>query len=347
MTIDETTTEEKPRRLMMRVKTKAMALLCGASVLGAGLLLAAEAHAEWPEKPIRVIVPFGPGGTSDQVTRVFQLAIQDNDLLPQPINVLNVGGHYSVGARQVMEAEPDGYTFLTLHIALMGGEAGGMLDFGYRDFEPVATTGQFCLTPVVRKDSGFDTVDDLLAKAAEEPDTLLFGANLGAINHMAGIMLQNSEPGAAFRFVQIGGGAENFTALTGAQTNVSVLSAAEVINFTKLPDGSDNPEAQIKPLAYTGPERNAKLPDLPTLKELGRDVEFCVDSWWFAPKGTPAEAIEGFAAALEAAAETDAIQTFYADRTFGPVFLSGAELQANLDETWERIEPVAKQAGQQ
>ncbi len=327
-------------------RTKLLAtMLSGAMLLATGS--AASALAAWPEKPIRVIVPFGPGGTSDQVVRVFQMAIQENGLLPQPINVLNVGGHYSVGARQVMEAEPDGYTFLTLHIALMGGEAGGMIDFGYRDFEPVATTGQFCLTPVVRKDSGFDTVDDLLATAAAEPDTLLFGANLGAINHMAGIMLQNSEPGAAFRFVQIGGGAENFTALTGAQTNVSVLSAAEVINFTRMPDGSENPEAQIKPLAYTGPERNPKLPDLPTLKELGRDVEFCVDSWWFAPKGTPAEAVEGFAAALEAAHGTDAVQQFYADRTFGPIFLSGDALRANLEETWARIEPVARQAGQQ
>ncbi len=331
----------------MRRKTMTTALLSCAAVFATGLLTATAAEAAWPEKPIRVIVPFGPGGTSDQVTRTFQLAIQENELLPQPINVLNVGGHYSVGARQVMEAEPDGHTFLTLHIALMGGEAGGMIDFSYRDFEPVATTGQFCLTPVVRKDSGFDTVDDLLAAAAAEPDTLLFGANLGAINHMAGIMLQNSEPGAAFRFVQIGGGSENFTALTGAQTNVSVLSAAEVLNFTRMPDGSENPEAQIKPLAYTGAERNPKLPELPTLKELGRDVEFCVDSWWFAPKGTPAEAVEGFAAALEAAHNSDAVQQFYADRTFGPIFLEGAELQANLDATWTRIEPVAKQAGQQ
>ncbi len=329
----------------MRMTKLLATLLAGAALWG--LSGTGEALAAWPEKPIRVIVPFGPGGSTDQVVRTLQLAIQDQDLLPQPINVLNVGGHYSVGARQVMEAEPDGYTFLTLHIALMGGQAGGMIDFGYRDFEPVATTSQFCLTPVVRKDSGIDTVDDLLAKAAAEPDTLIFGANLGAINHMAGIMLQNSEPGAEFRFVQIGGGAENFTALTGAQTNVTVLSAAEVINFTMLPDGSENPESQIKPLAYTGPERNAKLPDLPTLTELGRDVEFCVDSWWFAPKGTPAEAIEGMADALEAAHESEAVQQFYADRTFGPVFLKGDELKASLDETWTRIEPVARQAGQQ
>ena len=326
--------------------TKRAALGGAALALGLALLGSGAAQAAWPEKPIKVIVPFQPGGSSDQVTRAYQMAIQENDILPEPITVVNVGGHFSIGARQVMEAEPDGYTFLTLHIALMGGEAGGMFDFGYRDFTPVATTGTFCLVPVVRKDSGIDSIEALLAKAKAEPDTLLFGANLGAINHMAGIMLQNLEEGAKFRFVQIGGGTANFTALTGGQTDASVLSAAEILNFTRLPDGSENPESMILPLAYTGAERSPKLPDLPTMEELGYDMQFCVDSWWFAPKGTPEEAISGMADALEAATATDEVQTFFDEKAFGPVFLRGEALQKSLDETWARIEPVAKQAAQ-
>jgi tripartite-type tricarboxylate transporter receptor subunit TctC len=318
--------------------------LSSAAAIALGVALSQPVAAAWPEKPIKVVVPFNAGGTSDQVTRAFQAAIQENDLLPQPITVINVGGHFSIGARQVMEAAPDGYNFLTIHIALMGGEAAGMYDFGYRDFETVAATGQFCLSPMVRKDSGIDSVDQLLEKAKTEPDSLIFGANLGAINHMAGIMLQDTEPGAQFRFVQIGGGAENFTALTGAQTNATVLSGAEVVNFTRLPDGSENPEAQIKPLAYTGAERHPRLPDLPTMKELGRDMQFCVDSWWFAPKGTPAEAVEGFADALEQAAQSERVQKFFESQMFGNVFLKGEALQASLEETWERIQPVAQRA---
>jgi putative tricarboxylic transport membrane protein len=306
--------------------------------------LAGAALAEWPEKPIRLIVPFGPGGTSDQSARAYQAAIQENDLLPQPIQIVNVGGHYSIGARQVLEAEPDGYTFLILHVALMGGEATGAMDFGYRDFKPVATTGEFCLMPMVRKDSGIDSLEQLLDKAKAEPSTLLFGVNIGAINHMAGIMLENAEPGAKFRFVQIGGGAENFTALTGAQTNATILSAAEVINFTRMPDGSENPEAQVKPLAYTGPERLSRMPDMATAKELGYDVEFCIQNWWFAPKDTPDEIVAGFADALEQAFESDRIKTFNEAQAFGAVFLRGEELQQALDETWDRIEPIAKQA---
>ena len=316
------------------------------AVAAFALSVSGNVEAAWPEKPVKVVVPFKAGGTSDQVARAFQMAIQENELMPQPMTIINVGGHFSVGSRQVMEAEADGYNFLLVHIALMGGEGGGMFDFGWRDYEPVAATGQFCVLPMVRKDSGIDSVDQLLEKAAAEPDTLIFGANLGAINHMAGIMLQNTEPGAKFRFVQIGGGTANFTALTGAQTSATVLSGAEVLNFTKLPDGSDNPEAQIKPLAYTGAERHEKLPDMATLKELGRDMEFCIDSWWFAPKGTPAEAIDGMASALEAASGTDQINAFYESKAFAPVFLKGDALQQSLTDTWARIEPVAKQAAQ-
>lgn len=307
---------------------------------------AGAAQAEWPEKPIKLIVPFKAGGTSDQVGRTLQAGLQDSGALAQPTTVVNVGGHYSIGARRVMEADPDGYTFLLIHIALMGGEGSGALDFGWRDFDPVAGMGEFCLAPMVRKDSGIDSVEELLAKAKAEPDTLIFGANLGAINHMAGIMLQEEEPGAKFRFVQIGGGTANYTALTGAHTDATVLSGAEVLNFTRLPDGSENPDAQIKPLAYTGAERFEGLPELPTMKELGYDMQFCVKSWVFAPEGTPQEAIDGFAAALEAATGTDRYQDFIASKGFADVFLSGEALMNDLTATWEAIEPIAKLAAQ-
>ena len=296
---------------------------------------------EWPEKPIKLVVPFQAGGTSDQTGRVFQAAIKENNLLAQPITIVNVGGHYSIGSRQVMEASADGYNFLLIHIALMGGEGSGALDFGWRDFAPVAASGEFCLFPMVRKDSGIDTVQGLLAAAKDKPDSLIFGANLGAINHMAGIMLQEANPGSKFRFVQIGGGTANYTALTGAQTAVTVLSGAEVLKFTRLPDGSENPEAQIKPLAYTGPTRFDQLSDLPTMKEAGYDMEFCIKSWWFAPKGIPSEAIDGFAAALQGATKTERYQEFLDTKGFANVFLSGDALLKDLQDTWTAIEPVA------
>ncbi|NQV98519.1 MAG: tripartite tricarboxylate transporter substrate binding protein [Rhodospirillales bacterium] len=318
-------------------------LLISAAVAMTAALGLTAAEAAWPEKPIKVVVPFNAGGTSDTVARVLAAGISDINALPHPISIVNVGGHFSIGSRRVKEAKPDGYEFLTIHIALMGGQGSGKMDFGHADFEPVAATGEFCLAPMVRKDSGINSLKELLDAAKAKPDSLIFGANLGAINHMAGIMLQNANPGSKFRFVQIGGGTANFTALTGAQTNATVLSGAEVVNFT-MKDGMPNPESQIKPLAYTGAARHPKLPDLPTAKELGYDVEFCIHSWWFAPKGTPKEAVDGFANALEKSAQTDRVKKLYADKLFAPVFLKGEALQKSLDATWKAIAPIAMQA---
>ena len=325
---------------------KIMGLIAASAIALAASVAPTLAEAAWPEKPIKLVVPFMAGGTSDQVARVLQGAIQENDILPQPVTVVNQGGHFSIGSRRVKEAEPDGYEFLLIHIALMGGEGTGALDFGWRDFRPVAALGEFCVAAMVRKDSGINTMEELLAKAKAEPDTLIFGANLGAINHLAGLMIQEAAPGAKFRFVQIGGGTANFTALTGAQTNTTVLSGAEVVNFTQMPDGSDNPEAQIKPLAYTGAERFKGMPDVPTMKELGYDVNFCINSWVFAPKDAPDEAVQGMADALEKATKTERWTTFTDKKGFSDNFVKGDELQKQLEETWAAIEPIAKLAKQ-
>src|SRR6056297_3516462 len=77
--------------------------------MAAAMATAGAAQAEWPEKPIKLIVPFKAGGTSDQMGRTLQAAVQEAEALSQPITIVNVGGHYSIGSRRVMEAEPDGH----------------------------------------------------------------------------------------------------------------------------------------------------------------------------------------------------------------------------------------------
>ena len=103
--------------------------------------------------------------------------MKENNLLSQPVTIVNVGGHYSIGSRQVMEANPDGHTFLLIHIALMGGEGSGALNFGWRALNlwlpPVV-----CLFPMY-KDSDINSVQDLLSAAKSKPDSLIFGAIRG------------------------------------------------------------------------------------------------------------------------------------------------------------------------
>ena len=74
------------------------------AAVAAILATAGAAQAEWPEKPVKLVVPFGPGGTSDQMARTLQASLQESGALSQPVTVVNVGGHYSIGSRQVMES---------------------------------------------------------------------------------------------------------------------------------------------------------------------------------------------------------------------------------------------------
>ena len=167
----------------------------------------------WPQKPVKIIVPFGPGGTTDVFGRLIQRAVQEQNLLTQPMTIINVGGHFSVGSIQAKNTEADGYTFLLIHLALLSGE---IVDPGrnlsYRDFEPVALTGGFCLHHIVHEDSPYKTIQDLIAAAKAKPRSVVFGVNIGALNHMGGGYLERAAD-VKFRFAQIGGGAENFAAI--------------------------------------------------------------------------------------------------------------------------------------
>lgn len=293
-----------------------------------------HAQGTWPEKPIKVVVPFGPGGTSDLLGRLMQKSIEDNKLLPQPVAIVNVKGHFSIGSMQVKNAPADGYNFLLVQLALLSGEVvDPSKGVSYRDFEPVAMTGGFCLHHIVREDAPWKTLQELVDAAKAKPNSILFGVNIGALNHMGGGYLERAT-GAKFRFVQIGGGAANYAALKGSQIQTTMLSGSEYTNFKA---------GGMRSLGYTGPARLDTEPNVPTTKELGLGYEFCINNYWFAPKGTPKAAIDGMANALEKAISTDYVRKTQAERASTTEFLKGEAYRKHLDDTFKAVEPVAKQ----
>ncbi len=312
----------------------------------AGAAMVSPALAEWPEKPIKITIPWKAGaGAVDQMTRQLQKSVADAGLSSQPITIFNIGGPIPVGLRQAKDADPDGYNFVVMHTAILTLEASGTIDFGYQDFEPVARLGQFCQTSSVHKDTGIMSIDELLDRAASEPNSLVHGANLGAVNHIYGIMVQDLREGAQFRFVQTGGDAGTFPEMKGGRVHVAGYSAAGATNFALGADGKPDPESPVRLLAYAGSERHANFPDVPTFLELGHDLVFCVDGWYLAPKGTPQEAIDGFAAIVNASLEDPAMQDFLASKAMVGNFQAGDELQAEIDRQWAAIKDVAARAG--
>jgi tripartite-type tricarboxylate transporter receptor subunit TctC len=187
----------------------------------------------------------------------------------------------------------------------------------------------------VKDDGPYQTLPDLLKAAKEKPDTIIFGANLGALNHMAGLTLQASSPGSVLRFVQIGGGSKNFAALKGGHTTVTHFGAPV---YNKFRTGG------IKGLAILAEQRHPLLPDIPTARELGYDAIFCIQNFWFAPKGTPQYAIDYFADALEKALETDAVKESIRNDFSTASFLKGQAFADKLKAAYDKIYPIAQRA---
>jgi tripartite-type tricarboxylate transporter receptor subunit TctC len=321
------------------MKLVKIALTLTATVFGSSVTMADS----WPNRPINIIVPFKAGGSTDLVARSFSSAIEESKLLNQPVSIVNVGGHSSVGARRVMDAKPDGYEFLIHETGLLGAEAAGIIDFGYEDYKPVAVTGVNCMAILVRKDSEYQSLNDLLTDAANKPNSIAFGVNIGGLNHLSGILLENNSS-AKFRFAQVGGSADNFAALTGSQTAVASVGAAGARNFTMTKDGKESADSQVKAIALLSEEEDSRLPNVPTAKSQGVDVSFCFGNYWFAPKETPDEIVNEFASVLEKASKTERIETFYNDSLTTPLFLKGEGFSKYLKEQADMIWPIAKQA---
>ncbi|MEQ8785365.1 MAG: tripartite tricarboxylate transporter substrate-binding protein [Pirellulaceae bacterium] len=277
-------------------------------------------------------MPFGAGGGTDTYARIIKKAFDDNHLLPQPLVIVNRGGAgATIGSRFVKDSPPDGYTVLILHDAILTAKASGNVDYGPEAFAPVAGTGEVGMVVCVRDDARWKDLSSLMDDAAAKPDTVRFGANLGALTHYAGMMLENERPGAQFRFAQIGGGAQRLADLLGGHIEVTGFSFEEYIRFQ--PQG-------VRGLAYLSAKRHPVAPDLPTAREQGFDIINTNTFYWWFPKGTPPERVQVFADALEKALATDYVEKKMAEIRYEPLFLTGPALHQRIVSSAKQYENV-------
>ncbi|MEK6234707.1 MAG: tripartite tricarboxylate transporter substrate binding protein [Planctomycetales bacterium] len=286
----------------------------------------------YPKRPIKLIVPFSAGGGTDAYARIFEKAIDDAELLPQPLVIINLGGAgATIGSRRVKNAKPDGYTMLLLHNAIITAKYSGAADYGPEAFEPVAGTGEVGMVVTVHEDSKFKTLDDLLDELAKNPDTVTFGANIGAVTHFVGLQLQNQREGAEFRFVQSGDGADRFSHLVGGSIAVSGFSIEEFTRFRSK---------GLRGLAFFGDQRHPAAEDVPTAKEQGYDLVSTNTFYWWTPKGTPPERVQVLAEALRKALKTEYVQKKMEEIHCKVLFLEGEALQASIDRTTQQMASV-------
>lgn len=289
----------------------------------------------YPARPIKLVIPFGPGGGSDTFGRIIKRGIDEAELLPQPFVIINrPGGSATIGSRYVRDAKPDGYTLLLLHDAIITAKYSGKVNYGPEAFQPVASTGEIGMVIVVKESSRFETLTDLLQECKENPDTVTNGVNLGAPTHFAGLQLEQAFEGAKFRFTQSGDGADRVQKLVGDHIEVSSFSVSEYVSFQSQ---------GIRAVAYLGAERCDALPEVSTAREQGIDV---VDSnrryWWF-PKGTPQECTDYIAGVLQKAMQTEHVRDRLAELKMEPNFLQGQEFADYIDNQVAAAQKVGEQ----
>lgn len=238
----------------------------------------------YPNKPITMIITHAAGGDTDYNARLLARLLEKE--LGQPVVPNNVtGANGSIALEQYKDGETDGYTIIATNTAaLSANEATGLSDFSYKDFEPVALYGkQAGENIVVRADSPYNTLEELIEASKQNPNSLKFGVSMGGGVYVASVIL-DKEGGAKFTVVDTGDAANRLTALLGGHIDATSLpysSAKEYIESGKL-----------KTLGSLLSERSKLLPDIPTANETVKDLS--VDTLYvvLAPKGTDPAIVE-------------------------------------------------------
>jgi len=299
--------------------------LLGVLALSIGLQTAgAWAQAEnYPEKPIKLIVPFAAGGGNDVVARA--LATQMTEILGQNVLVENIpGASGSIGVLAAARAAPDGYTLVYGNITSVAINAVTIPNLAYdplADLASISLVTSSHMAVVVTPDTGVTNVDELVEYLKQHPSAPYGTAGRGSPQHLIGELL-SKDLGLTLSHVPYNGGGPLTTALLGAQVKVGI---GGMTNFI-----SHNEAGTLRIVAIGSAHRSKALPDIPTLAETFPDI---ISEGWgslHAPAGTDPAILEKVRGALHRAMETDAVA----------VALSGAGLDANLstgEELQERI----------
>jgi tripartite-type tricarboxylate transporter receptor subunit TctC len=251
--------------------------------------------AAYPERPIKLIVPWAAGGDTDSIYRAFAPHFQKN--LGETVVIANVGGASGTkGAKEAKESPPDGYTVFAVHDSIHSTYWTGVADVNYSDFEPVCLVSATPSIVTASPKTPWKDMKSLLADAKGKPGQITVGATLGSTSHFFPAMVEKAA-GIKFKYVSYEGTAPRMNALLGGHVD---LAESNLTQKGKADTGD------LKFLAIAADERSAEIPNVPTLKELGIDVSYAVHRGLLVPKGTPADVRQKLVAACAAASKEPA-----------------------------------------
>jgi tripartite-type tricarboxylate transporter receptor subunit TctC len=250
------------------------------------------ANAAYPERPIKMIVPWAAGGDTDNIFRPFGPLLQKH--LGQTVVIANVGGASGTrGAKEAKDSPPDGYTLYAVHEYIHSTYWAGVADVQYGDFEPICLISSTPSVLTASPKTPWKSWQDLLADARARPGQITVGATLASTSHFFPALIEKAS-GVKFKYVSYEGLAPRMNAILGGHVD---LTDSNLTQKGKVEAG------QLKFLAIATEKRHSEMPNVPTLKELGVNVVFDVNRGIMAPKGTPADVLAKLGSACAAAAK--------------------------------------------
>lgn len=257
---------------------RVLGALLATAILGAASIPAA---AQYPDRPIKLIVPWAAGGDTDVIFRPLAPLLQK--YLGQPVVIANVGGASgTVGEREAASAAPDGYAIFGAHDFIHSVYFGGMTDLKYAAaFEPVCMIASTPSVVTVGAKTPWKTFKELVEDAKKRPGEIVVGASLGSTSQYS-MALAAKAAGIKFKYVPYDGTAKRMNALLGGHIDVG---------DSNLTQKSKVDAGLLRFLANMSEKRTTGLENVPTLKELGYDVEYSVNRGIMVPHGTPADVI--------------------------------------------------------
>lgn len=313
------------RRNILAAAVSGLALV---AVAPAGIAIAQEAA--FPTRPITVIVPFAPGGRTDNVARLIAQAIQENGFLDQPLTILNIAGGAGAPAVAALMAEAaDGHTIMHYSYDALISIAMELGGFELDQFVSLGFTGGGSPVWTVREDAPFETLQDLIDHLQANPRSLVEAVGIGQIPHLVGAMLAN-EAGFETRLVTANSGADRMRMILGGNADIALFAASEYLN-----------SEGIKALVYFGNERLPQMPDVPTSTELGFATNWANPNWWLAPAGTPDHVVAKLSEALEKAISLPELQEHFTNNTLEPYWMGSADSLAAAEATLEGLREAA------
>ncbi|MGI6030074.1 MAG: tripartite tricarboxylate transporter substrate binding protein [Eubacteriales bacterium] len=263
-----------------------------------------ETQSGYPEREIQIVIPMGTGGDTDLNARIFSKYLEEELGVPLVCNnVTGAGG--AVGARQVKDADPDGYTALFFQYAGLIQQMTGVVDFSYVDDFEIAGIGMFdkCNLWLGSANGKYETLEDLVEDAKANPGKINIGTSgTGNMAHFLVKMLEE-QAGVTFNIVDLGGQSQLQAALMSGQI------AAYTGYYSNSKSFIDSGDFRVLGV-FTEEESHPLLPDAPTMNEQGFDMDFLNDKYYYYafPKGTPEEVINRFSEAMQKVCENPEVQ---------------------------------------